>query len=95
MRTLRFPIAGDNDLIKINEIISFQEGKDCEFLDNKIAYVDNAVVNLVTFKAYDETTEIKKLILQEKSLGSPPNKFWEGVIVASNSLIVVAAGRAD
>lgn len=95
MKTLRFAIAGDNDLTQVNEIISFQEDKDCEFLDSKIAYEEGDVVNIVTFRQYDRPTDLKKLILKDKSQGAPPNKFWEGVMVANKNLTVVLAGRAD
>lgn len=98
MKTLRFSIAGDKDLTQINEIISFQEDKDCEFLDSKIAYEEKEgeLVTLVTFKQYDRPTDIKKLILQERSQEPPPNanKFWEGVMVVSGKLAVVEAYRA-
>lgn len=96
MKTLRFPVVGDN-LKAINEIISFQEDHDCEFLDSKISYEEEEgeVVNLVTFKQYDEPTNVKELILKEKNQEPPPNKFWEGVMVANKNLIVVLAGRAN
>jgi hypothetical protein len=35
------------------------------------------------------------LILKEKNQEPPPNKFWEGVMVANKNLIVVLAGRAN
>lgn len=98
MKTLRFPIEGDNDLTKINEIISFQEDKDCEFLDSKIAYEEGKVVNLVTFKKYDEPTDVKELILIEEGQKVPGNaktpSFWKGVMVTEGKLAVVEAYRA-
>ncbi|MCX5890945.1 MAG: hypothetical protein NTY36_16080 [Deltaproteobacteria bacterium] len=98
METLRYPIAGDNNLAKINEIISFQEDHDYEFLDSKIAYEEGEAVNLVTFKHYDEPTDVKELILIEKGQEVPDNakkpSFWEGVMVTGGKLAVVEAYRA-
>ena len=96
MKTLQFSIAGDNDLTQINEIISFQEDKDCEFLESKIAYEDNKMVNLVTFKPYDNPTNVKELILREKGQVAPTNatQFWGGVMVTGGKQAVVEAYRA-
>jgi hypothetical protein len=95
MKTLRFPVVGDN-LADINVILSDQEMRYCEFLDSKVGYVEGAVVNLVTFKQYDEPTDVKELILKEKSQEVPPNatKFWEGVMVTGGGWVVVVAYRA-
>jgi hypothetical protein len=96
MRTVRFSIAGDNSLSDITDIIANQESKYSEFLDSKISYEDQSVVNLVTFKLYDDTTEPKKIILQKKDLPQPGNEkpFWEGVMAVAKELVIIAAYRA-
>ncbi|MDD5170992.1 MAG: hypothetical protein PHN75_19400 [Syntrophales bacterium] len=97
MRTVRFSISGDNSLSDITDIIAFQESKDSEFLDSKISYEDQAVVNLVTFNLYDDTFEPKKIILQKKDLAPPGSEkpFWEGVMAVEKGLLVITAYRAD
>jgi hypothetical protein len=97
MKTIRFSIAGDNSLADINEILSDQEARNSEFLDSKIAYQDQKVVNLVTFKLYDDATVPNELILKEKGQKPPQNatNFWEGVMVASKETVVVVAYRAN
>ena len=96
MKTIRFSIAGDNSLADINEILSDQEARNSEFLDSKIAYQDQKVVNLVTFNLYDDATVPNELILKKKSQKPPQNatKFWEGVMLASKETVVVVAYRA-
>jgi len=97
MKTIRFSVAGDNSLADINEILTDQEARNSEFLDSKIAYQDQKVVNLVTFNLYDDATVPKGLILRKKGENPPQNmtKFWEGVMVAGKNLIVVVAYRAN
>ena len=96
MKTIRFGVAGDNNLADINEILSDQEALNSEFLDSKIAYQDQRVVNLVTFNLYDDASVPKELILKKKSQEPPQNatQFWEGVMVASKETVVVVAYRA-
>jgi hypothetical protein len=96
MKTIRFSVAGDNSLADINEILTDQEARNSEFLDSKIAYQDQKVVNLVTFNLYDDATVPNELILKKKSQEPPQNatQFWEGVMVADKEIIVVAAYRA-
>jgi len=96
MKTIRFSVAGDNNLADINEILSAQGALNSEFLDSKIAYQDQKVVNLVTFNLYDDATVPKELILRKKGENPPQNvtKFWEGIMVAGGNLIVAVAYRA-
>ena len=96
MKTIRFSVAGSNSLADINEILSDQEARNSEFLDNKVAYQNGEAVNLVTFNLYDDATLPTELILQKKNQTPPQNatKFWEGVMVANNELVVVTAYRA-
>lgn len=96
MKTIRFSVAGDNSLADINEILSDQEARNSEFLDSKVSYQDGEVVNLVTFKLYDDATVPSELTLKKKGLKPPQNatQFWEGVMVASKELVVVVAYRA-
>lgn len=96
MKTIRFSVAGSHSLADINEVLSDQEARNAEFLDSKVAYLNGEVVNLVTFDLYDDATLPTELILKKKSQTPPPNatQFWEGVMVASSELVVVAAYRA-
>ena len=41
MKTIRFNVAGDNSLVEIKEIISYQKSLNSKFLDSKISYQDN------------------------------------------------------
>ena len=97
MKTIRFSVEGDNSLIEIKEIISYQESLNSKFIDSKISYQDNNVVNLVTFELYDDATIPNELILEKKSTETPQNstKFWEGVMVASRELVVAIAYRVN
>jgi hypothetical protein len=97
MKTIRFSVEGENSLADINEILSEQEERCSEFLDSKVANQDGKVVNLVTFKLYDDTTVPNKLILRKNGESPPQNatKFWEGVMVASKETVVVVAYRAN
>ena len=95
MKTVRFDVAGNNSLADINEILSYQECLNSEFLDSRIAYLHEEVLNLVTFNLYDDATLPGELILKEKDSDPPldATKFWEGVMVVNNQLAVVLAYR--
>jgi len=97
MKTINFHVAGDNSLADINQILSDQESRYSEFLDSKVDYSDNKVLNLVTFKLYDDTIVPNELILKKKSEAPPRNatQFWEGVMVVNKEQVVVVAYRAN
>jgi hypothetical protein len=95
MKTKKFDILGDKDLLEITDIIIDHENHWFAFKDNQIDVEEGAWINRVTFNQYDEDPRIKQVILQEKSQNPPANKFWEGGMVANNKNIIVQAGRAD
>jgi hypothetical protein len=97
MRTAQFSISGDNSLDNINQIIAFQELKYSEFMESKILSEGSSVMNLVTFKLYDDNTTPKKLILQKKDEAVPANakKIWEGVMVVEKGQRDIIAYREN
>ncbi len=99
METTQFWIEGKNDLKTINEIISFREEHDLEFMRSEIKAHNEVLANLVTFKVYETTPDppLGPLILQPKEQAPPdPSKFsliWTGKMVVSNNVTDVAAYR--
>lgn len=96
MDTIRIGITGDKALRVINQIVLQQEGRNSQFLDSHIDYVDGAVLNKVTFQLFDDDTVPKTLTLAKSTDPAPANttRVWEGVMAAKNGLQVVIGFRA-
>jgi len=94
MDTITRGIPTTATLAEIVQLISEQEERNCEFLDSKIAFVEQRLLNLITFKLFDDDTVPKRLTLMQVSDPPPANasKFWEGVLAVQNNQVLVVAG---
>jgi hypothetical protein len=94
-KVLEFAVEGDNSLSAINQILSFQESKYCEFKDSKIDHKDGKPINRVIFDFDPDSTVPRPLMLRKHGDSIPTDwvVFWTGVMVVNGMVTTVNAYR--